>query len=370
MPFFSIPLRNLWRRPLRSSLTLLGAGAAVTAFVVLMGLANGVEGAWVKVLLERETHAFVANKGLVAVLTSSIDEGDGAPLQSAPGVRDVSGELIWWGSLDSGEPLMVTGWPDGSYLWQTLALAQGRVPEPGRTDQVVIGQHLAETLNLGLGSRLTLRKHDLHVVGITHPGASLRNNALILPLATLQAISNRPGVVTIFNLRLKNPTETDEVLARLRAAYTDFDFIEASAVGDQNQMLAFYRAVAKGISAMALFVALMVIANTLFMSVSERAREIAMLAAIGWSGRRILTMIALEGVILAGLGALLGALAGTLVLQGIADIPDLRGVIERRLSLDLYLEVAVTATLLGILASLIPGWRALRRWPAETLGRP
>jgi len=61
-----------------------------------------------------------------------------------------------------------------------------------------------------------------------------------------------------------------------------------------------------GVSTMAAIIGCLVLLNTLLMSVTERTREIGVLSAVGWSPRRILGMIVLEGLLLSAAGGLLG----------------------------------------------------------------
>ena len=67
-----------------------------------------------------------------------------------------------------------------------------------------------------------------------------------------------------------------------------------------------------GLLAVAVVIALIGVANTLSLSVLERRRESATLRAIGLSRRQLRWMLAVEGMLIAGVGALLGAGLGLL----------------------------------------------------------
>src|SRR5690625_7278464 len=60
----------------------------------------------------------------------------------------------------------------------------------------------------------------------------------------------------------------------------------------------------------AVLIALVGVANTLSLSVLERRRESAMLRAVGLTRGQLRGMLAVEGVFIAGAGALIGAVAG------------------------------------------------------------
>ena len=57
---------------------------------------------------------------------------------------------------------------------------------------------------------------------------------------------------------------------------------------------------------LAIFIAILGIVNTLYLSVLERTREIGMLRAVGTSRRQVRRMIVLESVVLAVFGAVVG----------------------------------------------------------------
>lgn len=370
MRFTAIPLRNLRHRPLRSLLTLIGVAVAVAACIAFTSLSRGLEESWVFALEERESHIYVTYKGVVDILLSSIDEEVGGELKQAPGVERVSGELAWMGSLDEGQPLLVIGWPFGSYLWESLSLASGRLPAQGEADRIIIGGSLAEAQGLKPGDDFKLRGHQFKVAGVTRAGGVLRNHSLILPLPALQAIIHREGVVTTFNLRLRegvNEAEVATMLGQLRTRYPDLQFVEASSVGRENQTVQFFNGIAWSMSTLAFVIAFVVMINTLFMSVTERTHEIGILAAVGWSPRRIFTMILLEGGILAAVGAALGLLLGNYLFALILHLGGLGGFIGSQVSPQLMLLVAGSALALGLAGSLFPALRAVRMWPAQAL---
>ena len=370
MRFIAIPLRNLRHRTLRSLLTLVGVAVAVAACIAFTSLARGVEESWVFALEERETHIYVTYKGVVDILLSSIDEEFGEELKRAPGVRDVSGELAWMGSLDEGQPILVIGWPIGSYLWTTLSLSSGRHPGSGENDRIVIGASLAEAMNLRPGDDFNLRGHRFKVSGLTRSGGVMRNHSLLLPLPVLQGIIHREGVVTTFNLRLEQGADPEALTAltkQLQARFPDLQFVQASSVGRESQTVQFFHGLAWSMSSMAFVIAFVVMLNTLFMSVAERTREIGILAAVGWRPGRIFAMILLEGGILAVAGAVLGLLLGHQLFGLILRLGGLGGFIEPRVSPLLMLLVAGGALLLGLAGSFFPALRAVRMWPAEAL---
>jgi ABC-type antimicrobial peptide transport system permease subunit len=103
---------------------------------------------------------------------------------------------------------------------------------------------------------------------------------------------------------------------------------------------------------MALIAAIIVVANTILVSVTQRTREIGVRRAVGASRSQILAEILAESVVIAFLGGLAGVVIA-FALVGIAN----------RFGLELRLEVSTVAwSLLAACASgLVAGWFPARR---------
>ncbi|MGV8967647.1 MAG: ABC transporter permease [Cellulomonas sp.] len=127
-------------------------------------------------------------------------------------------------------------------------------------------------------------------------------------------------------------------------------------------------AVVVGLLGVAVLIALIGVANTLSLSVIERRRESATLRAIGLSRRQLRTMLAIEGMLIAGVGAVIGAGLGLLygwagAATTLGSLGDVQLEVPWR---DLALVVLV-ALIAGLLASVIPGRAAARTSPVAAL---
>lgn len=107
-------------------------------------------------------------------------------------------------------------------------------------------------------------------------------------------------------------------------------------------------------------IAILGVANTLFLSVTERTREIGLLRAVGVRRRDVWTMITLESVAIATFGAFMGIVLG--VGLGAALVTALSSFgfstpVIPWIWLGIY---AVMAVLAGIVAAIVPAWLASR----------
>lgn len=111
---------------------------------------------------------------------------------------------------------------------------------------------------------------------------------------------------------------------------------------------------------LAIVIAVLGIVNTLGLSVMERTREIGLLRAVGLSRAQLRRMVRLESIAIALLGALLGIALG--VLSGVAIQRSLvdDGITELAIPWVQLLVFVALAGVVGILAAVVPAWRASR----------
>jgi putative ABC transport system permease protein len=124
-----------------------------------------------------------------------------------------------------------------------------------------------------------------------------------------------------------------------------------------------------GLLAVAVVIALIGVTNTLSLSVIERTRESATLRAIGLGKDQLRGMLAVEGMLIAGVGAVLGIVLGLVFgWAGAATALSLMGDVRYAVPwIDITL-VLVIALVAGLLASVVPARAAARTSPVAALG--
>ena len=117
--------------------------------------------------------------------------------------------------------------------------------------------------------------------------------------------------------------------------------------------------------AFAVAMAVFGIVNTLILSVTERTPEIGLLRSVGMSRRQLRTSIRAESVILAADGTFVGMAFGLFVAWAVTQ-PLFTGSETFSWPWREMAVIAVIGLLIGMLASLVPAWRAAR---IDMLGR-
>ena len=250
----------------------------------------------------------------------------------------------------------------------TAGLAEGTL---------VIGDQLATNYQLASGDEVTLTGRSDEEVTLTVAVTSLDGNTALVTPEVLTRLDPDAGP-SILWARVAEQGEYDTVMSvqgNLTEASqgledADTPMVNGAAVerAGYQQVVDTILAVVIGLLAVSVVIALIGVANTLSLSVLERRRESAMLRALGLTRSQLRGMLAIEGLMIAGAGALIGIVAGlvfgwagsAIVLAQMAEVPL---VVPWR---DLGL-VALVSLAAGLLASALPARSAARTPPAAAL---
>lgn len=217
-------------------------------------------------------------------------------------------------------PIIVTGTDNPEQLNDTqgggtLKITSGDVFAKGSSDNVaIVGSSLATKNNLKVGSTFTAYGQDITVVGIYDTGNTFGNNQVIMPLKTLQTLSDQAGAVTSITLTVNSIENIDSVTAAAQKALgTSADVTNASAQAQTAieplkniQTISLYSLVGSVVAGS------IIIFLTMIMIVRERRREIGVLKAIGASNRTIVTQFGVEALTLTACGAVIGIIFGAI----------------------------------------------------------
>lgn len=407
IPILRLAWRNTHRNLRRTILTASAIAVAVLTLTFAMAYINGmidngletyarIESGHVRIrqagYLERERFMPVhLNVPDLAELVPAIRE--------QPGVSDVvprirAGILVDGGA--SNRPGLLLGLSladEEPYMRPSRILAEGRLPRPG-SQEALLGKAFADQLGVAIGDELTLlgqtAYRSLGGLGVTVTGLArtgigfLDQRLVVLPLDQAQLLTDLEDGATEVLVFAERVEDADSLAVRLASAVGSITGrpLEVLSWRDQGPLLRLLDS-AKAVWAVALFILLfmaaMVIVNTMSMTVMERIQEFGMLGALGLRGRDILRLILSEGLLI----GLMGALAGSLLGSGIAlwveqigidatgamnsiDLP-LEGVLYPRWRLAYPIVCALLGLVTAGLASLTPALRATRKPPAEAL---
>jgi putative ABC transport system permease protein len=370
LSFAKFAWKNLWRRRLRTVLTLCGIAMAIGAFVGLVGFSRSFEHEWLRMYLSSGTDIAVVQQ---TFLNTSVDESAGEKLRALPTVAQATPMILNLMDLTPEVNALAYGWKADSYEFDSLKIVSGRRFEDGKPE-VMLGDLLAQSLHRQPGDTLEIQGSKFTVVGVYHGGSALEAGAIILPIDQMQLLGGLQGKVTAFHVRLR-PAPAGEspqhyvarAQAEIEAALPGLRAVPAAERASNNQLVLLAHAAAWGTSSIALLIGILGIANTMAMSVFERTREIGILRALGWRRWRILLLIQTEAATLGLVGGLLGIVVGWSSLRLLAALPKTASIVSASFPALFLAEALAIAVLAGLAAGAIPAWRGARLSPVEAL---
>ncbi|WP_428965517.1 ABC transporter permease [Micromonospora fluostatini] len=310
---------------------------------------------------------------------------------AVPGVADAVGVVAADGARligSNGKVVTSFGPPQLGSNWvgegDLLQLREGRAPRAD--DEIVVNAALAQAAKVGVGDRvgvLTLApKREFTLVGVFgySGGRDSVGGSHEIYFTTPVAQELMLGETGVFNSVTVTAADgvtdaglRDEVARALGDGFevkTGAQLSEEMSA-DLKEGLAFFNRILLGFAAVALLVGTFLILNTFSIIVAQRTRELALLRAIGASGKQIIGSVVLEAVAVGllasvfglaagvGVGALLaylfGTFAGGLDLAGIA-VPA-----------SAVLSAFGVGLVITVVAALLPALRAARIPPIAAM---
>jgi putative ABC transport system permease protein len=369
MTFFTIVVRGLMRRPVRTGLTLVGISIGIAAVVALVGISRGFEQSWATGMKARGTDVVVSNMGS-ALAPKPFSASVRDRIARLPQVAAACSIFVDLTSIEDSSMVVVSAREWGGFSWQNLKLISGRMPKDAMEPVVVLGQTAAETLKKKIGDPIQLETKELSVVGIVDGGALVENGSVILSLPLFQEISGNEGKINVIDIRAAPGMSEDDVKRLCEQINRLVPEARAMVAGEHlgnSQAYRFIRAMSWGTSLLAVIVGVLGVMNTMLMTVFERTQEICILLAIGWKRGRIMSMVLCESALLGLLGGVVGVLIGTLGVKVIEILPAIHDLLEPDLSARLMVNSVAIAVVVGVISGLYPAWRGSRLTPSLAL---
>ncbi|RME05323.1 MAG: ABC transporter permease, partial [Deltaproteobacteria bacterium] len=392
-----VSLRHATTHLARTLLTLVGVVLGIGVFIAVRLAAAGIEASFSRMIEAVAGRAELTLTGgaggivekwgteeFVKVLQDRFPE-----IRHATPVIEVSPLVV--GS--DGEALTILGvdlLDDGYFREYQVLEAGGEAEEVlespiaflNSTNALLLSETFARRHGISVGDEIVLLtplgERPFSVRGFladVGPARGFGGNFALMQIDAVQIHFNRKGRYDRIDIATDGKTDLDELATRIEAAF-GYDVRRPDFRNRQAERMMGNLELGLGMmSAMAIFVGMFLVYNTISISVVQRQREIGILRALGLPGRQARWLMLFEGGGIALFGSLAGLVFGRLIAGGIL------GGISRTIE-KLYLrihpgEIVLTPTLaiegvsLGVFVAVAAAWlparEATRIAPVETL---
>lgn len=197
-----------------------------------------------------------------------------------------------------------------------LNITSGEAFDGSGSDLVaLVGADLADKNSLTVGSTFTAYDNTIKVVGIFDSGNTFTDSGIIMPLATVQTLTDQAGAISSIVATVDSSDNVSSTVTTLKTALgttaditSEIQQAEASVSSLASiSSLALAGVIGATVAGAAIILLAMIII------VRERRHEIGVIKAIGGSNFKVVTQFVTEAMTLTIIGSIIGLVFGVLV---------------------------------------------------------
>jgi len=386
----------------RGTLTALGIIIGVVAVITTMTAANGLKNTF------QESFSSIGTDVLYVSRTPWVNMGNFMEFRNRKNIslentNQLATALQGRGIVNPGietqvnvkfgsetmENVSVLGTTDKQIIVSDMTPEQGRFLMPFEVDSkkkvAVIGYAVAEALfgsASPLDKKIKLGRYTFRVIGVMEEqggssfGGPNFDRRVYVPVTTfIRTFGDRGGLAN-FDVAIKAPSQevlSDfefEVIGEMRKVRNlgpteenDFAINKLDTLmGAYNNTMGVVLLIGLLVTGISLFVGGVGVMNIMFVSVTERTREIGIRKAIGARRRSILMQFLFESTVI----CLIGGVIGIMLAAGLTFLID-AVLMPASLSPAILIIAVAISILVGVLSGIVPAWRGARLDPIEAL---
>jgi putative ABC transport system permease protein len=371
MRFFGLVAHNTWTKKVRSLLTAIAIAIAVMVVLTLGLITQNLKTTAASILKVGKADFTVAQRGASDVLLSSLTGREVQQIEQTAGVQSAVGVLLDTERLNADNPLFVEIGIDPSELQPFgVHVLQGRAPSPNAGNEMMLGWRIAQDLGLQPGGTLNIAGGEKVITGTFSTGNVFGDSAGIFPLIPFQAHERQPDSYSLAFVRVQQGTSIPGVEKDITSQNEGLTTIRSLAqFGRADRNFELVSTADRGATIVAIIVGAFIVTNTMLLSLVERTREFGILRSIGWSGRRVISLIMSEAALISVAGAALGVALAVALLTALTHLHTLEALANPNYNAGLFARALVLAAVVAFLGALYPSLRASLIRPVEALRR-
>ncbi len=406
---FRVSMSHVKKSRMRSWLTIIGIVIGVAAVVAIISIGEGMQESVASRLgslgadlitvtpgYSRASGGFEGFRGGGGAGINLTDR-DVTAIKQVPGILYVNGMVSGRSDMRVGTEMISTSITGvDTAVWRSMVTTQlgsGRYLQPGDSNAVVIGYSLAYSAFLQpitLNRPVIIGGKSFKVVGIFAQsgggfGGGGGDNSVYMPVDYARDVITENVSRNAFNSIMVKVSDislvnniTDDIVLKLMPerhvnprtrdfTVTAFATIQQQITGVVQTISLFLAAIA----AVSLLVGAVGIANTMFMSVMERTRQIGLLKALGATDNEVMELFLIESGLFGLIGGVIGIIFGVLVSE-LITAAGLRalgpgGTMSAVVTPQLVIFALVFSIFIGVLSGIVPARNAAKMNPVDAL---
>jgi lipoprotein-releasing system permease protein len=264
--------------------------------------------------------------------------------------------------------------------------------DDGTTPGIIIGKEMLRNLGLFVGDEIEMispigemgplgmipKMKKFRVVGYFEAGMYEYDSTLaFINIHTAQRFLGLHDEITAVEVKLDDPSRAPEIASKIESMlslpYIARDWMQMNR--NLFSALKLEKIVMFIILTLIILVASFNIVSNLIMIVIEKAREIAIMKAMGATSRGVMTIFMIHGLIIGITGTVFGVFGGYILCELLKTYkfinlpPDVYylSYLPVKISIFDFMIVPAAAILISFLATIYPSWQAARLDPVEPL---
>lgn len=384
---FFVAFKHIFERKKQSIVAMSGIALGITVLVVALGISNGLDENMIKNILSMTANIKVTNESVAIEDYNSVadrvlkvkDVVSVMPRYTTQGIIKYSGGS---GVYVSGVVIVGIDEKSGEkFLKQNNKVISGHA-DLKNLKGVLIGKELMAQLGAEVGDKVKVissenKEITFEILGAFQSGFyDYDATMIILPLRSVQMLSEAGDIVTELNVNIKNVYDADRVADRIESELGNG--YQTKTWGESNRNLLHALALEKTVMLLVLslivVIACFVVSVILNTLVREKTRDIGIMRSMGFSSFNIMKIFMIEGTILGFIGIIGGIILSSIIMYLLENY-------SMSLPLDIYyltklpfkISIKEILVIVGItfiiifISSIFPAYRAAKLKPVEAL---
>ena len=288
-------------------------------------------------------------------------------IKNSENIAVIAPKLLGTLETDGGKALAVGVDFAAEFMMKKWWKLEGK--QPAVNNEVILGSNASSILNKKVGSKIVLGDTELVVSGILAEMGSEEDEALYLNLPLLQNLLNKEGSLSLIEVSaLCYTCPIEDIVMQITNKLPEAKVTAVlEAVEARKVIVDKFSALARTVAIIVLFIGFLIVTNSFLAAINGRKKEIGILRSLGFKRIHVAIVIIFEGIVVSLFGGITGYLLGTLLAKWLAP---LIAQMEVLITWDwkLGLVSLILAITVGIFASIIPVFRAVKQDPADSMG--